>query len=172
MNDENVLEDLMRNHDIFISSFHSRLAKLQVVKYFWQRNDVKGGLNAVGKLPDHSVQADVVSVLIEKMDSISLELFSCLLPMLLSLLHSQIDRHTNISLEMLLKLVAIFGPVIRSTVSARSSIGVDLQAERRRECCSQCFSQFQKIKQIIPSVIRRGGLLAKFAQELNLLLQE
>ncbi|PIA29541.1 hypothetical protein AQUCO_05900045v1 [Aquilegia coerulea] len=172
MNDENVLEDLMQNHDTFIGCFNSRLAKLQVVRYFWQRNDVKGGLNAVGKLPDHSVQADVVSVLVEKMDIVSLELFSCLLPILSSLLNSQIDRHSNVSLEMLLKLVAIFGSVIRLTISASPSVGVDLQAERRLECCRQCSIQLQRIKQIIPSVIRRGGLLAKYAQELNLLLQE
>ncbi|KAF5176398.1 Katanin p80 wd40 repeat-containing subunit b1-like protein [Thalictrum thalictroides] len=172
INDENVLEDLMQNHDSFMGCFNSRLAKLQVVRYFWQRNDVKGGLNAVGKLPDHSVQADVVSVLVEKMDIVSLELFSCLLPILLSLLNSQIDRHTNVSLEMLLKLVAIFGSVIRLTIYASPSVGVDLQAERRLECCRQCSIQLQKIKQIIPSVIRRGGLLTKYAQELHLLLQE
>lgn len=35
------------------------------------------------------------------------------------------------SLEMLLKLVAVFGPVIRSTVSASPAVGVDLQAEQR-----------------------------------------
>lgn len=42
-----------------------------------------------------------------------------------------IYRHVNVSLEMLLKLVAVFGTMIRSTVSARRSVGVDLHAEQR-----------------------------------------
>ena len=40
-------------------------------------------------------------------------------------------RHLSVSLEMLLKLVKIFVPVIRSTLSAGPSVGVDLQAEQR-----------------------------------------
>lgn len=35
------------------------------------------------------------------------------------------------SLEMLLKLVAVFGPVISSTISAPRAVGVNLQAEKR-----------------------------------------
>ncbi|KAK9092391.1 hypothetical protein Syun_027302 [Stephania yunnanensis] len=182
-NDENVIEGLIQNHDMLLSSLRSRLTKLQVVRHFWQRNDVKGGINAVGKLPDHSVvlfplikainvQADVVSVLMEKMEIVNLDLFSCLLPLITGLLNSQIERHASVSLEILLKLVAVFGPVIHSTISATPTIGVDLQAEKRRECCSQCYMQLQKIKQVLPSVIRRGGLLAKSAQELHLVLQE
>lgn len=43
----------------------------------------------------------------------------------------QMCRHATVSLEMLLKLVAVFGPVIRSTISARPAVGVNLQAEQR-----------------------------------------
>ena len=38
------------------------------------------------------VQADVISVLMEKMDILNLDLFSCLLPVLLGLLDSKIER--------------------------------------------------------------------------------
>lgn len=47
----------------------------------------------------------------------------------------QMDRHANLSLDMLLKLVAVFGPVIHSTISARPAIGVNLQAEQRYRMC-------------------------------------
>ncbi|KAF6167670.1 hypothetical protein GIB67_031253 [Kingdonia uniflora] len=151
--------------------FHNDDDRPIVVSHYWRRNDIKGGVGAVGKLPDHSVQADVISVLVEKLDVINLALFSCLLPVAVGLLNSQVDRHSNISLEMLLKLVATFGPVIQSTMSAVPSVGVDIQAERRSEYCKQCSIQLQKIKQVLPSVIRRGGLVAKHAQELNLVLQ-
>ncbi|XP_057963211.1 katanin p80 WD40 repeat-containing subunit B1 homolog KTN80.2-like isoform X2 [Malania oleifera] len=171
-NDENVTEDLVQNHDVVLSTLRSRLTKLQVVRHFWERNDTKGAINAMRKLPDHSVQADVISVLMEKMEFLNLDLFSCLLPILTSLLGSKMERHANVSLEMLLKLVAVFGPVVRATVSAPPSVGVDLQAEQRLQCCNQCSVQLQKIQKILPSLIKRGGVLAKCAQELNLVLQE
>lgn len=38
------------------------------------------------------VQADVVSVLMEKMEILTLDLFSCLLPVLMSLLDSNLER--------------------------------------------------------------------------------
>ncbi|XVE51275.1 hypothetical protein DITRI_Ditri02bG0026800 [Diplodiscus trichospermus] len=171
-NDRNITESLMQTHDIFLSTLRSRLTKLQVVRHFWEKNDVKGAIGALRKLPDHSVQADVISVLKEKMEILNLDLFSGLLPVLLGLLDSKMERHVNVSLEMLLKLVAVFGPVIRSTVSAPRGIGVDLHAEQRRECCNQCYTQLQKIQKLLPALVRRGGAIARCAQELNLVLQE
>ena len=40
-------------------------------------------------------------------------------------------RPVSVSLEMLLKLVAVFATVVQSTVSARRSVGVDIHAEER-----------------------------------------
>lgn len=81
-----------------------------------------------------------------------------------------------------MKLVAVFGPVIHSTVSAPPAVGVDLHAEQRyhfsnfiravlppcmvldtnnskimdhrRECCNQCFIQLQKIQKTLPALVR------------------
>ncbi|XP_042519738.1 katanin p80 WD40 repeat-containing subunit B1 homolog KTN80.2-like [Macadamia integrifolia] len=170
--DLNLVEGLLQNHDIFLSTLRSRLTKLQMVRHCWERNDTKSAINAMGKLPDHSVQADLISVLMEKMGIFTLDLFSCLLPVLTGLLDSKIDRHVSVSLEMILKLVMVFWPVIRSTLSASPSVGVDLHAEHRRDCCNQCFIQLQKIKQVLPSLSRRGGSLTRCAQELHILLQE
>lgn len=171
-NDDIIIEDLMQSHDVLLSAFRSRLTKLQVVRHFWERSDIRGAINALRKLPDHSVQADVVSVLVDKMEIITLDLFSCLLPVLLALLDSKVERHANVSLELLLRLIAVFGPVIRSAVSARPSVGVDLHAEERIQCCRQCFAYLQDTQKKLPALIRRGGLLAKGALQLNLLLQE
>jgi katanin p80 WD40 repeat-containing subunit B1 len=105
---------------------------LQVVRHFWERNDSKGAISALRKLPDHSVgiywksssvmlnffscfklvssaffcifgclndhlilvqvQADVISVLMEKTEILTLDLFSCMLPVLLGLLDSKVER--------------------------------------------------------------------------------
>ena len=113
----------------FGSCVHTSECPAQVIRHFWERNDMKGAINAMTKLPDHSVRifcccvfisrafnfvsysylfcfqmwhsknqfmmqvhADVISVLIEKMDVLTLDLFSCLLPVLVGLLDSKIER--------------------------------------------------------------------------------
>ncbi|XP_058099733.1 katanin p80 WD40 repeat-containing subunit B1 homolog KTN80.3 [Magnolia sinica] len=170
--DEDAIADVVEQHDQFFSSMQSRLTKLQIVRRFWERNDLKGAISALEKMSDHAVLADVISVLMEKSDVVTLDICTCLLPVLTSLIESKMDRHIGISLEMLLKLVRIFGPVIHSTLSASSSVGVDLQAEQRLERCNLCFIELEKVKRSLPSLTRRGGSVAKSAQELNLALQE
>ncbi|KAI3795813.1 hypothetical protein L1987_38473 [Smallanthus sonchifolius] len=123
-NNDDLAEFFMQDHDFSLSTLRSRLTKLQV-------------------------QADVISVMLDNTETLTLDLFSCLLPLLLGLLDSQTERHINVSLKMLLKLVAVFGPVINSTISAPPAVGVDLHAEKRR-----------------------GGLTAKIARELNRILQQ
>ncbi|MBA0587455.1 hypothetical protein Gorai_000584, partial [Gossypium raimondii] len=119
--DGSITDNLMQTHDIFVSTLRSRLTKLQVVRLFWVKNDIKGAIDALRKLPDHSVQVDSISVFMQKMEILTLDLFSGLLPVLTGLLDSKIERHVIVSLEMLLKLVAVFGPVIRLTALAPRS---------------------------------------------------
>ncbi|CAI9087546.1 OLC1v1021644C3 [Oldenlandia corymbosa var. corymbosa] len=152
--DNHIIEALMENHDVLLSALRSRLTKLQMVRHFWERKDVKGAINVLKKLPDHSVQADVISVLTEKMEIINLDLFSCVLPVLLGLLDSKVERHVSTSLEMLLKLIAVFGPLVHSTVSAPGTIGVDLHAEERRASCKQCHVYLQNVQKILPMLIQ------------------
>ncbi|KAI4358074.1 hypothetical protein L6164_001978 [Bauhinia variegata] len=169
--DEDAIADVMEQHDQFLSSMQARSAKLQVVFRYWERNDVKGVICAMEKMDDHAVIADVVGIIMEKIDVVTLDIFSVLLPLLTGILQSELDRHIGISLEMLLKLVRIFGSVIYSTLSATTPVGVDIEAEKRMERCNLCFIELEKVKRILPS-LTRGGSIAKSAQELNLVLQE
>uniref|UniRef100_A0A0D9WB68 Katanin p80 WD40 repeat-containing subunit B1 homolog n=1 Tax=Leersia perrieri TaxID=77586 RepID=A0A0D9WB68_9ORYZ len=171
--DEDVLSVLMEQHDMFLSSTRSRLTKLQIVHQMWQRNDMRGVIAAVEKMSDHAVSADMASVLMEKGETITLDLCTVILPVLTDLLESKTDRHLGVSLELLVKLVRTFGSVIHSTVSAGpSSVGVDLQAEQRRERCNLCFIELEKVKNKLPLLSRRKGAVANTAQELSLVFQE
>ncbi|XP_078427402.1 katanin p80 WD40 repeat-containing subunit B1 homolog KTN80.4-like isoform X2 [Wolffia australiana] len=170
--DEDVVDNLLAPHEEFLSSTHSRLAKLQVVQRLWTRHDMKGVATAMCRMSDNAVSADIISVLSGKADAVTLEICTCLLPLLANLLDSKMDRHVAVCLEMLLKLVRVFGSVIQSTVSSSAPIGVDLQAEQRLEWCSLCFAELQKVKHKLPSLTRRGASIAKSAQELNLALHD
>ncbi|XP_062159219.1 katanin p80 WD40 repeat-containing subunit B1 homolog KTN80.4 isoform X2 [Alnus glutinosa] len=169
--DEDAIADVMEQHDQFVNSMQSRSAKLQVVYRYWERSDVKGVVGAMEKMADHAVVAEVVSIMTDKIDIVTLDICTCLLPLLTCLLESNMDRHLSISLDMLLKLVRIFGSVIYSTISASTSVGVDIEAEQRLERCNLCFIELEKVKRYL-SALTRGGSVAKSAQELNLALQE
>ncbi|OIT05485.1 PREDICTED: katanin p80 WD40 repeat-containing subunit B1 homolog isoform X1 [Nicotiana attenuata] len=170
--DEDTIAELMEQHNQFVGSLQSRLAKLQVVYQYWQRHDIKGAISALEKMADNAVLADLLSFLTEKIDIITLEICTCLLPLLTGLLQSKLDRHQDISLNMLLKLVRVFGSLIYTSLSTPTSVGVDIEAEKRMERCNLCFIELEKVKNHLPALSRRGGSIAKFAQELSLALQE
>uniref|UniRef100_A0A1J3EWP6 Katanin p80 WD40 repeat-containing subunit B1 homolog n=3 Tax=Noccaea caerulescens TaxID=107243 RepID=A0A1J3EWP6_NOCCA len=170
-NESDISETLMQTHNEVLNTLQSRLTKLQIVRHFWERNDVKGAIMALRKLSDHSVQADVISILTDKTEILTLDLFSQLAPVLTGLLGSRTERPIHVSLEMLLKLVSVFGTVVQSTVSARRIVGVDLHAEERLQICQSCSAELQNVQKILPLLTRREGLIARKAQELNLVLQ-
>ncbi|CAM0901727.1 unnamed protein product [Alopecurus aequalis] len=171
--EEDVLSVLLEEHDLFLSSTRSRLTKLQILHQMWQRNDIRGVFAAMEKMSDHAVSADMASILMEKSEAITLDLCTTILPVLSDILESKTDRHVAVSLELVVKLVRTFGPVIHSTVSAGpSSVGVDLQAEQRRERCNLCFVELEKVKNKLPFLTRRKGQAANTAQELSLVFQE
>ncbi|KAH8501853.1 hypothetical protein H0E87_016575 [Populus deltoides] len=91
--DEDVIADLMEQHDQFVSSMQSRSAKLQVVYRYWERNDVKGAIGAMEKMADHAVLSDVISIVADKIDIVTLDICTCLLPLLTNMLESDMDRH-------------------------------------------------------------------------------
>lgn len=170
--DEDIIFDTLEQHDDFLGSMRSRLSKLQIVRKCWERQDVRGSISAMEKMDDHAVIADVISFLTEKPDIVTLDILTLLLPLLSRLLESNIDRHKDLSLGLLLKLVRVFGAVIYSTVSASPSVGVDIEAEQRFERCNLCIVEFEKVKRCLPKLTRRGGSTAKSAQELNLSFQQ
>ncbi|CAA7394688.1 unnamed protein product [Spirodela intermedia] len=181
--DDGCSNTLLQTHDALINILKSRLTKLQImeqflirslqmVRHLWTESGVKGAIAAIVKLPDHSVQVDVISTLTEKIELFTLDLFSLLLPLLAGLLSSKTERHIEIALEMLLKLVRVFGTVVRSTGSSSLPVGVDLQAEQRRDRCRLCLTQLETVKQDLPSLIKKGGSIARRSVELNLALQD
>ncbi|KAL9244217.1 hypothetical protein vseg_018019 [Gypsophila vaccaria] len=170
VSDSDIVSEIIKKHDHFLGLMQSRLGKLQAVHRFWERHDIKGAIFAMEKMADHGVIADVVSLLAEKPDIVTLEICTCLLPLLASLLESEMDRYLGISLELLIKLVRVFGSVVYTAISASSSVGVDIEAEQRLERCNLCYVELERVKRCLPILMRRGGSVAKSAQELNLAL--
>ncbi|CAH8365073.1 unnamed protein product [Eruca vesicaria subsp. sativa] len=170
--EDNIVEDIMGKHDQFVSSMQSRLAKLQVVRRYWERNDVKNTIGSMEKMADNAVTADVLSIITERNEIMTLDTCTSLLPILTALLGSDMDQHLSVSLDMLLKLVRMYGSPIYSSLSAPASVGVDIEAEQRIERYSRCFVELEKVKACLPSLSRRGGLVAKSVLELNLAFQE
>ncbi|CAH2073535.1 unnamed protein product [Thlaspi arvense] len=170
--EEDIVADIMGQHDQFSSSMQSRLAKLQVVRRYWERNDIKNSISSIEKMADNAVVADVLVIINERTEILTLDTCTSLLPLLTALLGSNMDRHLSVCLDLLLKLVRMYGSQVYSSLSAPSSVGVDIEAEQRMERYSRCFVEFEKIKACLPSLARRGGLVEKTIHELNLTFQE
>ncbi|KAL1209770.1 Katanin p80 WD40 repeat-containing subunit B1-like protein [Cardamine amara subsp. amara] len=170
--EEDIVSDILGQHDQFFSSMQSRLAKLQVVRRYWERNDIKNLISSIEKMADNAVVADVLVIVTERPEVLTLDTCTSILPLLTALLGSNMDRHLSVCLDLLLKLVRMYGSQIYSSLSAPSSVGVDIEAEQRMERYSCCFVEFEKIKACLPSLARRGGLVAKTLHELNLAFQE
>lgn len=172
LNDMDIIEAVMQQHLTFTSIMKSRVTKLQAIRRFWEGTNLKGALEAMGKMGDHSVLVDVVSVLIERTEVFTLEICAVILPLLTNLLGSEIERYLNVALGTLLVLVRSFGHVICSTRLASPSLGVDIQADERRERCKICYKELEKVKRSLAPLIRRSGPVAQSAQELSVTLQE
>ncbi|KAL6642888.1 hypothetical protein ACP70R_021069 [Stipagrostis hirtigluma subsp. patula] len=156
VSDEDAMTGLMENHQEFIHLMKSRLTKLEVVYRFWQRNDIKGSVDATWRMLDFAVTADIISVLMENTNCITLDICTSLLVLASNLLESSYDRHLSIALEMILNLVRGFGSTIFSTMSAVSPVGVDLEAEQRFERCHLCFEELKKVSARVMQLTRPG----------------
>ncbi|KAJ1295001.1 hypothetical protein BS78_01G189600 [Paspalum vaginatum] len=163
---------LMENHQDFIHVMKSRLTKLQVVYRCWQRNDIKGSIDATWRMLDFAVSTDIVNALMENTNCITLDVCASLLRLTSNLLESTYDRHLSISLGMILNIVKSFGATISSALSAVPPVGVDLEAEHRLEQCNLCFQELKKVSASLKSLTRRQGEVGRLAQELNLFLQD
>ncbi|KAF0930744.1 hypothetical protein E2562_034933 [Oryza meyeriana var. granulata] len=170
--DEDDIADLMENHQEFIHAVKSRLTKLEVVYRCWQNNDVNGSIDATQRMQDLTVTADIISVLMENTNSITLDICTCVLPLASGVLESSYDRHLKVALEMILKLVKSFGTTISSALSSTPPVGVDIEAEQRLQRCNLCFQELIKVHSILITLTRRQGKVGRSAQELCLFLQD
>ncbi|XP_066381499.1 katanin p80 WD40 repeat-containing subunit B1 homolog KTN80.4-like isoform X2 [Miscanthus floridulus] len=170
--DEDDMSGLMENHQEFIHVMKSRLTKLEVVYRCWQRNDIKGSIDATWRMLDFAVTTDIVSAIMENKNCISLDVCTSLLHLTASLLESTYDRHMSIALEMILSLVKSFGSTISSALSATPPVGVDLEAEQRLERCNLCFQELKNVSASLKFLTKRQGEVGRSAQELNLFLQD
>ncbi|XP_024357566.1 katanin p80 WD40 repeat-containing subunit B1 homolog KTN80.4 isoform X2 [Physcomitrium patens] len=165
--DTEIIEELLLQHHTMASIMQSRLTNMQVVRRFWNKNDMKGAIEAMKKMTDHSVQVEVLSVFMEKSDLLTLEICYLLIPLLNGLLSTDNDRFLMTALELLGKLVETFGPIIHATRTSAPSIGVDLQAEQRLERCNMCYHELQAVGHSLLPLMRKGGDLTKAARNLQ-----
>eukprot|EP00252_Welwitschia_mirabilis_P000969 TRINITY_DN10952_c0_g1_i1.p1 TRINITY_DN10952_c0_g1~~TRINITY_DN10952_c0_g1_i1.p1 ORF type:complete len:814 (+),score=152.69 TRINITY_DN10952_c0_g1_i1:424-2865(+) len=170
--DENfALEDLFEEHNAVMSVLQTRLTKLQVIRNFWQRNDLRGAIDTMSKMGDHSVSSDFLSILNERSDIFTLDICTMTLPLITRTLESEVERHLSVAMDVLAMLLKMFGDVIRTTIAAPPTIGVDVVAEERIGRCKLCHTELQKIKELLQPLTRKVGAVSKSAQSLISTLQ-
>uniref|UniRef100_A0A0D9VQF7 Katanin p80 WD40 repeat-containing subunit B1 homolog n=1 Tax=Leersia perrieri TaxID=77586 RepID=A0A0D9VQF7_9ORYZ len=163
--DEDNIADLMENHQEFIHAVKSRLTKLEVIKSMAIYRICYFEMHRV------TVSADIINVLMENTNSITLDICTSVLRLASSVLESSYDSHLKVALEMIIKLVKSFGAIISSTLSF-TPVGVDIEAEQRFQRCNLCFQELVKVHSVLFTLTRRQGEVGRSAQELSLFLQD
>ncbi|CAH1419358.1 unnamed protein product [Lactuca virosa] len=110
-------------------------------------------INALQKLPDQ-VHADVISVMLENTECLNLDHFSCLLPLLLGLLDSNTERHINVSLKMLLKLVAV---IVRQSVDKAEF--QDSSEKKLNLLFNHCESEEECVRNVVAKCLGKIALI-------------
>ncbi len=143
-----IIDELMKQHVTMCDIMGSRLANIKVMRNMWTKSDAKETLDILSKLNDASVVVDVLNSLLTSSVTATFTLDVCitLLPLLQDLLSSQYEEYVVTSLKTVQLLATSFGNLIKSTLEAPPSGGVDLSREERTEKCKMCLAAFRSIK--------------------------
>jgi len=175
--DHDILRLLTHGNERQEACLHSRLDALRTLHTFWQAGQVKQMLQRLQQLEDPSVTYDVVAAGIIKGASIDLECVLVLLPLLMSLLDSTYEDVVLTAMRAVSHLSLSFGPLIKNTRGvAQDMLGVDLNAEARRQRCQAAYEHFSglipRLKRIAPARGSLGStakdLLATLSAQLDL----
>lgn len=177
--DSEFIGQVLDSHDQMISTLTARFKNIKAVKSHWTANgsgtDNKGVLavlSAVAELDDVAIMVDFLRALPQRDDFFTLDLCTAMLPTLIELLnHTQKDEYLFLGLSITLKLVKLFGNLIKSTRDAPAAKGVDLSKEERLEKCNSCHANLVTIQHLIVPLGRRSGTVGKNAKDLSNLLR-
>eukprot|EP00898_Chlorokybus_atmophyticus_P002757 jgi/Chlat1/3482/Chrsp23S08820 len=173
LSDEDVIQRMLQQNRTMGAILRTRLTNLQVVRTFWSKGDLRGAVDAMQKIAEHSVLVDVVSMLVQKPDIFTLEITAAMLPLLVDLLsNTRHERYLLVGISAASMLLNSFGSVISSTRYASPSVGVDLMAEARLERCTSCHESFIAMQAQLERLSRQGGELSKEAKKLLASIKE
>ncbi|KAK2953784.1 putative katanin regulatory subunit B1 S homeolog [Blattamonas nauphoetae] len=141
LSDEEALASIGADHSGILSVLTERKGNEAIVKSLWPKGIVPMCKGLAG-MDDDAVTNDIMLQMQNIPSVFTLEACVHLLPRLIKMLDSPIESYQHSSVSQILLFANSFGPVIKRTRLAPSSIGVDLALDQRRERCTIANSLF------------------------------
>ncbi len=178
MQEADVMSQLMEQHNNMTTILTTRYTNLKAIKASWNANgsgaDSKGILAVLGvvsEFEDAALMVDFLRALPQREDFYTLDLCTALLPHLIELLNETKDDYLHLALSLTIKLVRLFGHIIKTTREAPSVKGVDISKEERLEKCQACYNYLVTIQHLVTPMARRSGTAGKNAKDLSAALK-
>ncbi|KAK2164598.1 hypothetical protein LSH36_61g05001 [Paralvinella palmiformis] len=168
ISEQETLSSVIKGGDYMNKVLNSRHKNLQIVRALWTSGNTKTALDSALSMNDLPVIVDLVNVLNQKSGLWSLDLSTIVLPQLGDLLTSKYDNYVETSCSAIKVILRNFGSLIKATLTAPPSIGVDLSREERYNKCKQCYKSLMNIRSILEQKKPAGPQV----RELQLLLSQ
>ena len=170
-----LLQELSENHANMLAVLNRRSENICLILKWWDSGNMPAALNALNMMNDLSVTADVLKhgLTDTKNEWITLELCGQVIPLAGTLVESKYESYIKTGISVALTLTKQFRSVISSTLSAPSSMGVDLSREDRIKRCEVCFNAFRNVcdSSALAKNARRENQTGELARELKRTLE-
>lgn len=146
LSDEKSISCISGGHLAIINVFSNRHRNLQDFKSLWMVGNVKMALDRAVGMNDQSVLQDIVNLLLQTPSTWTLDICTCILPVLSSLLFSRYEAYANTSLNAVKFILRTYSSLIKDSLTNVSSIGVDITKEERYNKSKRCYQMLKDIE--------------------------
>ncbi|CAL1273367.1 unnamed protein product [Larinioides sclopetarius] len=171
ISDAEAISSIYRGHESMVKVLGHRKKYLQSVMRIWKTEGPLAGLTSAIHMSDSAILVDILTLLIIKPSSWTLDMCQLLLPVICDLLKSKYETYITIGCMTLKLIMKNFSQVIKINISAPKGIGIDISREERYKKCRVCFSHLIALRSVVLQRQSAEGQLGKLFSELHQLLQ-
>eukprot|EP00744_Colponema_vietnamica_P017412 GILI01024466.1.p1 GENE.GILI01024466.1~~GILI01024466.1.p1 ORF type:complete len:200 (-),score=29.88 GILI01024466.1:203-748(-) len=175
MNEQEIVEELLRARITQMSFLSQRLTSLRSIRSLWRQGNLTAALETMRHLRDSSVLFDFLSAVGKRTDLLSLDCCVLLLPQIAALLSHSHESYATAAIEMIQRLLTCFGSLIQDSRRMPVTHGIDLSREERLNKCNKCYDGFayllDVLEQRLQTAVSRADPVTRAAKELRNSLQ-
>ncbi|GIY70378.1 katanin p80 WD40 repeat-containing subunit B1 [Caerostris extrusa] len=171
ISDAEAISSIYRGHESMTKVLNHRKKYLQTVMRIWKTEGAVAGLTSAIHMSDSAILVDILTLLITKPSSWTLDMCQLLLPVICDLLKSKYETYITIGCMTLKLIMKNFSQVIKINITAPKGIGIDISREERYKKCRVCFSHLIALRSVVLQRQSSEGQLGKIFTELYKMLQ-
>ncbi|XP_054724293.1 katanin p80 WD40 repeat-containing subunit B1-like [Uloborus diversus] len=171
ISDAEAISCIYRGHESMTHVLGHRKKHLQSVFRTWKLQGPLAGLSMAVCMSDTAILVDILTLLISRPSTWTLDFCQLLLPVICDLLRSKYETYVTIGCMSLKLIIKNFAHVIKVNITAPKSIGIDISREERYKKCRTCFSHLMSLRSIVLQRQSSEGQLGKLFTELYEMLR-